>query len=77
MTRDLRSGKVTASDVDPIRIVEKDGLIYSLDNRRLKAFQDAGLPIQYEKLDNIPVDELRKFTTKNEGVSVRVRKPRK
>ena len=77
LTRDLRSGKVTASDVDPIRIVEKDGLIYSLDNRRLKAFQDAGLPIQYEKLDNIPENELRKFTTKNEGVSVRVRKPRK
>lgn len=57
----------------PIRIVEKYGLIYTLDNRRLKAFQDAGIPINYQKLDAIPTTELRKFSTENQGVSIEVR----
>ncbi len=38
---DLKSGKISSDDIPAIRVFEKDGKIYSLDNRRLKAFQDA------------------------------------
>lgn len=50
-------------------------MIYSLDNRRLYAFQEAGI-------DNIKTvwatdeevtNEAWKFTTKNGGISIRVR----
>lgn len=73
LTQKLKSGALSPDAVAPIRIVEKDGLIYTLDNRRLKAFQDAGVPINYQKLDAIPANELSKFSTKNEGISIDVR----
>jgi len=38
------------------------------------AFQKAGIEIPHEKLDSLPEDELRKFTTQNGGFSVRIRK---
>ncbi|MBN3516474.1 hypothetical protein [Vibrio neptunius] len=43
---DLKSGKVTANDLPAIRTFERDGKVFSLDNRRLKAFQEAGVPIR-------------------------------
>ncbi|MGQ1945207.1 hypothetical protein [Ornithobacterium rhinotracheale] len=71
--------KLKNKDIDPktipaIRIVEKDGLIYTLDNRRLKVFQEAGIDIPYTKLDKIPESEMFKFTTKNEGKTIEIRK---
>lgn len=63
LTQKLKSGAVSTDALAPIRIVEKDGLIYTLDNRRLKAFQDAGVPVNYEKLHSIPENELFKFST--------------
>ena len=60
----------------PFRLVEKDGRIFTLDNRRLKAFQEAGIPIRYEKLDSIPKKEIFKFTTKNQGVDIEIRGPK-
>ncbi|QAR31105.1 hypothetical protein EQP59_07045 [Ornithobacterium rhinotracheale] len=60
--------------IPAIRIVEKDGLIYTLDNRRLKVFQEAGIDIPYTKLDKIPESEMFKFTTKNEGKTIEIRK---
>jgi len=62
-----------SDDIPAIRIVEKDGLIYTLDNRRLKLFQEANVPIKYEKLNAIPKKEAFKFTTENFGTSIRVR----
>jgi hypothetical protein len=59
--------------MDPIRLVIKDGQIFTLDNRRLKAFQDAGVDIPFVKLDRIPGNQLFKFTTENEGISIEVR----
>jgi hypothetical protein len=64
---------VDSSTVPPIRIVPKEGQVYTLDNRRLKAFQDAGVPIPYERLQSIPKRELFKFTTQNEGVHIVIR----
>lgn len=70
----LVSGKVKASDLPPIRIFEKDGKLYSLDNRRLYAFQQAGIPIPTVRATPEDVDrEAWKFTTKNDGISIRVR----
>jgi hypothetical protein len=45
---DLRSGAVSPSDIDPIRVIIRDGRAFSLDNRRLLAFSGAGV-------DRIPV----------------------
>lgn len=64
------------STIQPIRIIEKDGQIYTLDNRRLYAYQQAGIDIPYQKLDHIPKRELFKFSIENEGISIILR-PRK
>lgn len=71
---DLKSGKVTADDLPAIRTFERDGKLYSLDNRRLKAFQEAGVPIRTRPAtaDEI-ANEAFKFTSKNDGASIRVR----
>ncbi|MBV1857170.1 MAG: hypothetical protein KUG77_02080, partial [Nannocystaceae bacterium] len=64
---------VDPTKIKPIRIVERDGGVFTLDNRRLKAFQDAEVDVPYKKLKSIPVSEEFKFTTTNGGVSIRVR----
>jgi filamentous hemagglutinin len=69
---DLKSGRVSADDLPAIRIFEKDGKIFSLDNRRLKAFQEAGVQIRTIPADEI-ANEAFKFTTTNNGTSIRVR----
>jgi hypothetical protein len=75
LTKGLINGKIRPKDVSPIRIVEYKGNIYTLDNRRLKAFQDANMKIRYTKLDyeNLPQKEKDKFTTKNNGSSIKIR----
>lgn len=72
----LKNGSIDSAGIKPIRIVEKDGLIYSIDNRRLYSFQEAGVDIPFTKLDAMPKRQLFKFDTQNEGTSVFVR-PRK
>jgi hypothetical protein len=71
---DLKLGKVDPSSIKPIRLVEKDGQVFTLDNRRLHAFQQAGIDVPFQKLDRIPKRELFKFTTKNEGLKIEVRR---
>lgn len=73
LSDDLKSGKADASSVPAIRLVEKDDSAYTLDNRRLKSFQDAEVPVRYEKLDHIPKRELYKFDTENAGTDITVR----
>ncbi len=41
----LRSGKLNPGEINPIRIFERDGKLYSLDNRRLFAHSQAGVPV--------------------------------
>jgi RHS repeat-associated protein len=75
----LRSGSVKASDVPPIRIVSKDGVLYTLDNRRLAAFQRAGVQIPYRMAtpeEYAQAVRKGKFSTKNEGTSIKVRTPK-
>ena len=70
----LRSGTISPEPFPPIRVFERNGLTFTLDNRRLFVFQQAGVPIR-----TVPataeevVAEAWKFTTRNEGVSIRVR----
>ena len=70
----LRSGAIDPSDVPPIRLAEIDGQLFTLDNRRLIAFGDAGVPVPYRMAtpDEIAVDAF-KFTTTNGGTSIQLR----
>lgn len=69
----LSRGEIRAEDFPAIRLVEKEGKIFTLDNRRLKVFQDARKPIRFQKLDAIPEEEQFKFTTTTDGESIKVR----
>ena len=69
----LRNGSIDPSSIPAVRIVERNGQIFTLDNRRLHAFQQAGIDIPFQKLDAVPKKELFKFTTDNGGTSIRVR----
>jgi len=76
LIEDLKSSKVKPDDIPPIRVFERNGKIYTLDNRRLYVFQQAGVKIRWVKADpNTVKRELKwKWTTKNDGKSVKVRK---
>lgn len=70
----LRSGRISPGTIPPIRVVERDGLLFSLDNRRLEAFRRAGIDVPYRAAtSDEAATEAWKFTTTNGGVSVRVR----
>jgi hypothetical protein len=54
--------------------VERDGQLFTLDNRRLEAFRRAGVPIPWRMATPEEIEEESfKFTTKNGGISVKVR----
>lgn len=74
LAQGLRSGRIDPGDVPPIRVVERDGLLFSLDNRRLAAFQRAGVDVPYRFATPEEIaSEAYKFTTRNAGVSIRIR----
>jgi hypothetical protein len=74
LAEELRNGSVNAEDVAPVRLFERDGKFFTLDNRRLEAFRRAGAPVPYRMATPGEVrDEAWKFTTRNQGVSIRVR----
>jgi RHS repeat-associated protein len=60
-----------------IRVVEFEGNLYSLDNRRLAAFKllDVDVPVLIEDLSNpaIQAEFARKFSTITEGLSILIR----
>jgi hypothetical protein len=61
-------------EIPPLRLVEKEGLLFTLDNRRLEAFRRAGveMPWRLATADEL-ASEKWKFTTTNRGISVRIR----
>ena len=70
----LRLGRIRPEDIPPLRLVEREGLLFTLDNRRLEAFRRAGVAIPWrmataEEL----VAEAWKFTTTSHGASIRIR----
>ena len=60
--------------VQPIRVFVRDDTWFTLDNRRLEAFRQAGVAVPSTLATE---DEIReeswKFTTRDEGLSIRVR----
>lgn len=64
----LRTGEIDPATVEPIRIIQREGKVFTLDNRRLYSFEQAGIEIPYQKLDAVPKRELFKFTTLNDGL---------
>ncbi|BDU51675.1 hypothetical protein HLVA_22440 (plasmid) [Haliovirga abyssi] len=73
----LKNGSINPDDIPAIRVFEKDGKIYSLDNRRLKAFKDAGLDINVKRVNTndlkIEREIKRKFKPINDGLDIKVR----
>ena len=73
MISGLKNGSITPDDVPSIQVFKKDGALYSLDNRRLYAFKQAGMNkinIKMVSYKNIPK---WKLTSRNGGTSIRVR----
>ena len=46
LVKGLKDGSIKPGDVPAIRVVEKNGQLISIDNRRLAAFRQAGVPIR-------------------------------
>ena len=74
MAAALRSGQINPNDMPPIRLVERDGKLFTLDNRRLEAFRRAEVEVSTRMATPQEIaEEGWKFTTKNDGESIRIR----
>jgi hypothetical protein len=75
MADDLSRGALRADSVPPIRLVEHEGSMFSLDDRRLIAFQEAGAPVPYRMATPREINRLwtEHFTTPNGGTSIQLR----
>jgi hypothetical protein len=71
----LRGGTIDPGDIPPIRLVEHEGSLFSLDNRRLAAFGEAGVNVPYRMATpaEIAREWSSKFTTKVGGLSIQLR----
>ena len=70
----LRTGSVNPTSIPPIRLVERERTMFTLDNRRLWSFQQAKVPVPYRMATpQEAAAEAWKFTTPNGGASIRVR----
>jgi hypothetical protein len=70
----LSRGTITPGDVSKIRLVNHKNNLYTLDNRRLAAFRKADVDVPYRMATSEEIAaEAWKFTTKNEGISIRIR----
>ncbi|MCX4770455.1 hypothetical protein [Streptomyces sp. NBC_01285] len=66
---------LTADEFPAIRVFERNGSIYTLDNRRLHVFQEAGVDIKFARATPQEIqNEGWKFTTRNDGNSINVRR---
>lgn len=52
----------------PLNVVEIEGVLYSLDHRRLAAAQIIGIDVPIKILDLSNPDVLRQFTNKSSGL---------
>ncbi|CAE8739854.1 unnamed protein product [Polarella glacialis] len=76
---ELRSGAVDPETLGPLRVVRYNGLVWSLDNRRLYCFREAG--VTHINVQLLPLvdgsDTLTQFfnrlTTQSEGRTVEIR----
>ncbi|CAE7670987.1 unnamed protein product [Symbiodinium sp. CCMP2456] len=72
--RQLSGREVSAFDIEPIRLFERDGQWHSLDNRRSWAFKTARcpqVPVVYVSVNaKVRREVNRKFTTVDGGLSI-------
>lgn len=76
----VETGKALAATIEPIRLVVHDGMLYTLDNRRLLAFSAAGREVPYRMATTAEFAKewVTKFTTTIEqglGKYITVRSP--
>jgi filamentous hemagglutinin len=70
----LQSGLLSPTSLPPIRVFEKDGLFYTLDNRRLFVTSQAGTMVNITPATAQEVmSQTWKFTTPNQGCIVCIR----
>jgi len=71
----LRTGTIAAEVIPAIRTFVKDGVLYSLDNRRLAAFRlaNAEVPFVTASAETVTRELGDKLTTKTQGASIFVR----
>ena len=70
----LRSGEINPGDIPSIRVLERDGALFTLDNRRLWVFQQVDRPIPYRKATQQEIErEFWKFKPADDGRTIRVR----
>jgi RHS repeat-associated protein len=70
----LKSGAILPENFPPIRVFARGGHTFTLDNRRLFVFQQAGMLIRTVRATAMEIlAEAWKFTTTNEGTSIVVR----
>lgn len=73
---ELKANPAKASTVEPIKVFQDRGVWYTLDNRRVVAFQKANVNVPYELAsgeDIAAAKEAGKFSTTNDGVSIKIR----
>lgn len=74
MVSGLKSGSLDSNSIDPIRIFNKKGNAYSLDNRSLYAFKEANRCVSVKSAKTFDISrESWKRTTKDDGLTTRVR----
>ncbi len=72
---DLKVSNISSNDFPPIRVFQRNGQTFTLDNRRLKVFQEAGIRIRTVSATKEEIiNEAWKFTTINNGISIHIRK---
>jgi hypothetical protein len=70
----LRNGSTDPMSVEPIRLVQRDDGFFTLDNRRLAAFQMANKPIPYRMAAAREIRrESWKFDAEVGGLGINVR----
>ncbi|GGM45872.1 hypothetical protein GCM10012275_16090 [Longimycelium tulufanense] len=75
LARDLKAGAVEAASIPPIRLVQNSGKLFSLDNRRLAAFQMADVPVPYRMATRREIAQKwdDHFTTETDGIGIAIR----
>lgn len=70
----LKSGAIDPAKIPAIRVFQQEGQTFTLDNRRLYVFQQAGVAVRTVAATAQEVaKEAWKMTTQNGGTSIRVR----
>jgi hypothetical protein len=70
----LRSGVIPPESISAIRLVNRGGTYFTLDNRRLEVSRRARVDVPYRLATEQEIESERwKFTTTNGGTSIRVR----